>query len=1764
MSTKLTHITNHYSKFSDNQVLTKAQLNQFLDYFDDQDRLSRIGLSGVGIVCGFEIKWVKPRISPSFLTPIPTFNPGLETVISTPISPEIELETSSVISPIESIVPTLRFNGSSTSQYIEVSQGIAVTTDGDLLKFTEPVPNESSYEKLLNKGKKRFTHYKEYKNDEVVYEPFNNKSEALKLYELAEVDEVGNDADYSELSDLDLSDKVVFLYLESYTKKSDLCTSLSCDNQGQAQVRQLKVLLLDREVAEAIAQDDVIYKKHNWFAFLSSIPLVKAPRDIIRFVDSQVTDLTEIKTLYLRLIANSSLKGSLLTGINKIFEKFGKPQFSLTFFNNLWPNTLNKLGSDFQYRYDLLKDIVSTYSEIRSLLLRINVECCPSITAFPKHIMLGHLSDDVPDFELRHRFYHSPVVGEQERLAQEVTSLIERLYLQLTNFNSLAPEAVIKITPSKTQVSLGEKAIPSYYNVGDTLIEQWSYSLTQQFAASANFGYFNNFVGFFNQSIIQLGTGETPLNFCFEEYDFLRIEGIQGKVYTKVAKGLDELKKRYGLNFDVKALRLSTEDTTIDIDLFDCEFRDLKVLLQAWKSEQNCALQAASSLLSGFKIDSDAGGNVSTTGIGTIGTISTATAIGTPTIAGSDSGTATIDTGSTGVPTIGSGFTSSTEFSEALGILDRAGLTGTTRSPLTENEEKPTVEEIGEAQSFLRTALGVSAFENSKELLFSGDQIIKVDLQQGSFAGKGTFERSEFATVAKVKTPKESFEDKIVKEDNTVGKLFYDAIKKDPDASTVEVTSGINEKLKPIFETDEWKDKKGVQEVVGLSVGILANIDQFTKIIPDKLIQLDPLKIASIKTSLERICELVDTLKEKYEDDDLSTELKNDLSILINQLEGICCAGEKLTILNAEIEERKKKVLESTIFRNFVSKHPGVRHRAGVPMGGTFVMVYQSETTVDEDIIKPFQVDIPFSRQPNNRDKAQLVFLGGNTSASITFLSKTDFGFSPISPVLPIEPIGPINPIGPITPLVPPITSPIESISPIRPFTTEAFSIDQPEFSERVGSVRLPEGLASRFQPIEPLIKIPEFVLEQRITIGKTLEETVASIARLLNENWALAQKSSTLKAVAKGTVLQIFADEAIGKNNYFKVSNGSIINRKSGIIYFEPNEVITATPTVSNTVVADFALPYMCCSDCTPVNFVMPRERVSLIPSQSQYCLGLEETESLISFTVQPEDGKVRALLPPEITDRGVVQDETGVYKFDPSQLDARFKGQPIRFTVNEQSTSASITVYAAPNITITVKEDEIEYNENRTIAVVTYEVEGHEANTKFFWDFGNGNTGENIPREGIVRARYSLPPNVFAEDPNRIAPSLQAATGPCVYPIEIPEVIFEEPIPDASLTLGDVPCVDPLNGEDEVIIEIKDVQPVGGIVAIRTIDKETPAGLEVSSDGSLIVINKKLFSLYDTKLYFWINDESLNDPVLVIPSKNAAAQFVMSDNGFKIFDGQEASVNFTNIGLTPEEKASGSFKFTWNFGDGSNPSNEVLQGGKRFDTRHIYNKLPIGKHTFKVTLEIESEKLPCGPAFEEQEVVIEVLEDAVGKCIKAMQGVIKNYREKNISDADGESPRIPQRIRLDVIRPTLAWYDKVIDVFNTEEDFLLGTRNEDITRVFEDLMRITAEELLERENDSKFLEVMLQYYHAQIQLLFNLLHCQGIELDSEKSKSVVLLLDDLIKTWDILMSDEIKIPIDIEGRLLAYFEDYVNSERISDSLKEFINTEIIKRLQQ
>lgn len=61
----LDKITTEYTVFEQDQVLTHAQLNGLQEYLDDQGRLTRVDMIGIGIACGLRVSLVENRVTVS-------------------------------------------------------------------------------------------------------------------------------------------------------------------------------------------------------------------------------------------------------------------------------------------------------------------------------------------------------------------------------------------------------------------------------------------------------------------------------------------------------------------------------------------------------------------------------------------------------------------------------------------------------------------------------------------------------------------------------------------------------------------------------------------------------------------------------------------------------------------------------------------------------------------------------------------------------------------------------------------------------------------------------------------------------------------------------------------------------------------------------------------------------------------------------------------------------------------------------------------------------------------------------------------------------------------------------------------------------------------------------------------------------------------------------------------------------------------------------------------------------------------------------------------------------------------------------------------------------------------------------------------------------------------------------------------------------------------------------------------------------------------
>lgn len=519
---QLSNISTQYRKFSKGQYIEETQFNEFLDFFEDQDRLSRVMLQGVGIVCGF-----KPEL----------------------------------------IYKDRSLHG------IQLSQGAAVTTDGDLLTLNNI--SEASKDlyvsdlKTIDIQNKNYSHFKIYDNFKIKYPAFyDTNDKQIELWELATAQEANSD--FQPIGKLPgMGGKYLLLYLEDYEKEVKPCRGVDCDNHGIQQIRNLKVLVTTKEGIARIIEKDKI-QPHPLF-ISDMMTGAKQERIIIeRLVLEKGIDAAfssaDLKNLYSGVLIRNNYGENIFLKINAISEIFGISGVDYQGFRQKLIAGLAQAGG-FQYAYDVVKDLTDTYSEIIKLLPGSFARCLPDLVSFPKHIMLGKISSDAQLDSSRHKFYHSPVLDDK-KTTSKVKVLINRFKLQAQNFrysDSFETSAAIKITPSQKSNPLGNQAIPFYYNTTEEFLKAWNFDKTANRSSLYNLG--------FDSSLLSMDTHvQKPLGFNIDKNSFYNIEGHQGMDYQEAFDQIIQIRNQMQLGFDVMVLSLT--ELKNNKDLFKAYFNE--------------------------------------------------------------------------------------------------------------------------------------------------------------------------------------------------------------------------------------------------------------------------------------------------------------------------------------------------------------------------------------------------------------------------------------------------------------------------------------------------------------------------------------------------------------------------------------------------------------------------------------------------------------------------------------------------------------------------------------------------------------------------------------------------------------------------------------------------------------------------------------------------------------------------------------------------------------------------------------------------------------------------------------------------------------------------------------------------------------------------------------------------------------------------------------------------------------------------------------
>lgn len=550
-------LNREYSRFVKDQVLTEVQLNEIIDVFEEQHRLTRTCLIGTGIVCGLHL------------------------------SEHLNL----------------------AGNIVTLSPGVAVTTDGDLLA----IPHTTSFKYITKYVPPDNCHYDPF------YYKESGVEKMVTLYQLLTEEEknsLNSEKTVYEIKELStiIKDWVAILYLEYYLKNPEKCTPINCDNMGMRQVSRPKVLVMSKTDMDKVIHkdsgenigDDIYLKYHEAYDRYFTFPVLRARRIILNSANTLTS--TTLAGAYFTATRNgctalSEAIKKLYTAFRFLIDKGGVVNIDtltgrLTTALSTATNTLHG-----QYTYDFYKDVVVAYNELREVLYNVAFECCPNIYAFPKHIMLGapNIAYGPQPPEYRHHFYPSPAVSKNKVQVNVAIGMLNRLKLIIENFTPDTAN-VIKITPTRDyNQPLAERAIPFYFKNIGALSKEWNYSRNLKAQDKLNLSYNAD-----QYDAPIPDEARNPLDYDLDPYNFFRIEGHIGKDFSSVLKNIEDIRSSKGLPFDVVALRLGdVKLSDINLNDFVCYFEDLNTMLQAFQAEINCLLSDGTRFFSGFTLSQD-------------------------------------------------------------------------------------------------------------------------------------------------------------------------------------------------------------------------------------------------------------------------------------------------------------------------------------------------------------------------------------------------------------------------------------------------------------------------------------------------------------------------------------------------------------------------------------------------------------------------------------------------------------------------------------------------------------------------------------------------------------------------------------------------------------------------------------------------------------------------------------------------------------------------------------------------------------------------------------------------------------------------------------------------------------------------------------------------------------------------------------------------------------------------------------------------------
>ncbi|MEP7238727.1 MAG: hypothetical protein ABI685_12700, partial [Ferruginibacter sp.] len=501
-----------YPKFVADQVLTSDNLNDLFGYLDEQGRMTRTNLSGIGIVCGLEVKTAADGSSITITKGVGVTSSGY--LVAVPETTYTK-RTSAIFDAVKCDY---------YSKFVDIA---AKTQKFDLWELKQEAESEGTT--VLNNA-------------------FLAAGEKIILIFVELLEENNKNCDPNSCDDKGINVTVTFRPL--LVEKANVGALLNGAGAAASPWLNLPEIAMRRFDVTATPIYECVNIFNAYKKILSNSFLTKAQ-----------TSLTQAYNVLQPLLADEFPSNPFATLAN---------DYKFLHDGTISSDQLVAM----QYYYDLFSDILLAYKEFREKGIDVIGMCCPD-DIFPRHLLLDLAIPDTSALTsaYRHYFIPSPILSDEQKTISYLKILFKKLALLTQKFTVPPPtingsnkteDSNIRITPSLlADVQLSTKSIPYYYNINnaaDQLLKDWSPEKLVQEKTKRNLSYHAVKYNTIDDDI------RHPLLYDLEPYNFLRIEGHIGKPYQHVVKNILSLRDKNRLPFEVVALNADISSITGFID----------------------------------------------------------------------------------------------------------------------------------------------------------------------------------------------------------------------------------------------------------------------------------------------------------------------------------------------------------------------------------------------------------------------------------------------------------------------------------------------------------------------------------------------------------------------------------------------------------------------------------------------------------------------------------------------------------------------------------------------------------------------------------------------------------------------------------------------------------------------------------------------------------------------------------------------------------------------------------------------------------------------------------------------------------------------------------------------------------------------------------------------------------------------------------------------------------------------------------------------